>query len=38
MSFDLASIIYWSLCYLSFYVAWSHFRDVCVLVCSEFLC
>jgi hypothetical protein len=38
MSLVLTFTMYGSLCYLSLYVAWSHFRDVWVLVCSEFLC
>jgi len=38
MSLGLTFAIYGSLCYLSLYVAWSHFRDVWVFVLSEFLC
>jgi hypothetical protein len=38
MSLVLTFTMYGSLCYLSLYVAWSHFRDVWVLVLSEFLC
>jgi len=38
MSPGLASVMHRSLYCLSFYVAWSHFRDAYVLVLSEFLC
>ena len=34
MLLGLASVLYGSLCGLSFYVTWTHFRSVCVLVLS----
>jgi len=37
MSLGITFFLYESLCYLSFYVTWSHFRYAWVLVFSEFL-
>ena len=38
MSLDVTSGLYWSLCWPSFYVTWSHSRSVWVSMLSEFLC
>ena len=38
MPLDLTSVLYGSLCCLSFYVAWSHFRFVCTSPLSDFIC